>query len=110
MALNFLPGLQKSSLLGTGDFKPGNPPSPTESPSGPAVKSDPITAIATSLFGGGGGGSSGDMPGLDWMGNFDPDSFVSSSLAKARQGGGKSGGGDGGGFTQILGSLLSAIV
>jgi hypothetical protein len=108
MALNFLPGMQSSSLYGTGDFKPGNPPSPTESPNGKPVKSDPLTAIATSLFGGKGGGGGQDMAGLDWLGDFNPDSFVSSTLAKSRQGGG-GGGGGGGGFAQVIGSIIKAL-
>lgn len=114
MALNFLPGMQKSSLFGTGDFNSstsGTNASAAESSSGAkdgkVVKSDPLTAIATSLFGGGGGGGKGDMPGLDYMGDFDPESFVSSTLGKARTGSG--GGGGGGGFTELLGSLLKLI-
>lgn len=69
------------------------------------VKSDPFTALVTSVLGSGSGkGTSGAMPGLDWLGDFNPDSFVSGTLAKDRASG--SSGGD---FTKILGSLIKLL-
>lgn len=65
----------------------------------PAVKSDPITAAITSLFGGGG---SKDMPGLNYMGDFDVDSFVGSTLDKNRKGGA-------GGITELIGGAFKAL-
>jgi len=98
MALDFLrPFIEDMRLQ-----NPGADSFADSSEKGKPVKSDPLTAIATSLFSG--GGSQGAMPGLDYMGNFNPQSFISSTLAKHR-----SGGASGSDFTKLIGGLLKAL-